>query len=133
MNRTALNLIGLLVIGVLIVATHKPAPNNPPVGKDVTSPSMSTSEIRSKLVGKTFACADPFLATFTAEEAEHVEELVKDSDTTAIKVMALQARVLPIKRGTTVTIEDIDFWKGVERFRVRGNPTSLYTAVGAIK
>jgi hypothetical protein len=54
----------------------------------------------SALVGKRFTCGNGFLATFTADDAERVRDLLKENDRTAIRVMALQGRVIPIKKGT---------------------------------
>lgn len=133
MSITTRNLLGALVIiivAVLIFSNYKPDSvswTTRPV------PGAPTGRMPSQLIGKTFACTNGFLAALTADEAERLQEFIKDNDKAAIMVMAVHGRVPAIKKGSTATIEDIDIWNGVEQFRVRGNPTSLYTTIGMIE
>jgi hypothetical protein len=48
-------------------------------------------------------------------------------------VMALQARIIAIKAGTTVTPEDRDIWNVTESFRVQGNPDTCYASIGDVR
>jgi hypothetical protein len=62
-----------------------------------------------------------------------VRDLIKEQDRKAIQTMALQGRVIPVKKGTVATIDDIDVWKALEVFRIRGNPSTLYAEIGMIE
>jgi len=47
--------------------------------------------------------------------------------------MLPNGRALVIKKGMIATIEDIDVWRALERFHVRGVPESLYAEIGMIE
>ena len=55
------------------------------------------------------------------------------SDKKALEVMALQGRIIAVKTGTTVTIEDRDIWNTTESFRVQGNPDTRYASIGQVR
>ena len=97
------------------------------------TPTPSRGKMPSELIGKTFTCGNGFIAAFTAEDAERVRDLIKEQDRKAIQTMALQGRVIPVKKGTVATIDDIDVWKALEVFRIRGNPSTLYAEIGMIE
>jgi len=45
----------------------------------------------------------------------------------------VNGRALVIKKGMSATSEDIDVWRALERFHVRGVPESLYAEIGMIE
>jgi hypothetical protein len=87
----------------------------------------------SRKIGETFQCGHGFLATLTKKDAEKAGELIRGADKSALSVMALQGRLIAIKAGTTVTIEDRDIWNATESFRVQGNPDTCYASIGEVR
>jgi hypothetical protein len=73
------------------------------------------------------------LATFTAKDAQRAGVLIRAGDKNALSLMALQGRLIAIKAGTTVTIEDRDIWNATESFRVQGNPDTCYASIGEVR
>jgi hypothetical protein len=59
--------------------------------------------------------------------------LIKEDDRQALATMVLQGRAIVIKNGMRATIEDVDVFRVLERFHVRGLPASLYTDYGTIE
>lgn len=95
-----------------------------------STPAIATAPAFSRRIGETFKCAHGFLAALTEKDAEKVGELVRAGDKTALYTMALQGRLISIKAGTTVTLEDRDIFNVTESFRVRGNPDTCYASIG---
>jgi hypothetical protein len=87
----------------------------------------------SRKIGETFQCGHGFLATFTAKDAQRAGVLIRAGDKNALSLMALQGRLIAIKAGTTVTIEDRDIWNATESFRVQGNPDTCYASIGEVR
>jgi hypothetical protein len=100
---------------------------------DPSTPTIATAPAFSRRLGETFECAHGFLATLTEKDAEKVGELVRAGDKTALYMMALQGRLIAIKAGTTVTLEDRDIFNVTESFRVSGNPETRYASIGEVR
>ena len=70
-------------------------------------------------------------AARTPDDSERLKALIQDHDTGAIKKMVLQGRVVFIKKGTVVHVEDWDAWRNIETIHVAGEPDAMYTTDGA--
>jgi hypothetical protein len=113
-------LIVLLVVGSFwSVSKHQPT----------TSSSSSPQENLSDRLGKTYPCRLDILAAYNVEDAKRLRDLIHEQDKQAITTMVLQRRVTLVKKGSLATIEDIDVWNRIEKFRVRGNPDDLWVEI----
>ena len=102
-------------------------------GTAAPTTTPATAHAFSRQVGETFQCGHGFLATFTAKDAQRAGVLIRAADKNALSLMALQGRIIAIKAGTTVTIEDRDIWNATESFRVQGNPDTRYASIGEVR
>jgi hypothetical protein len=82
-------LAGVILLVVIFPKTHFHSSESGSGGSPTEKSQMSMSEIRGKLVGKTFPCTNRLLATLTADEAERLGELLKEGDKAAITRLAL--------------------------------------------
>jgi hypothetical protein len=98
-----------------------------------TPAQIAAAPAFSRKIGETFQCGHEFLATFTAKDAQRAGVLIRAGDKNALSLMALQGRLIAIKAGTTVTIEDRDIWNATESFRVQGDPDTRYASIGEVR
>jgi len=122
-DATVVSLGAVIIFGVLLHFSKDHAGTSTPV----------KAAAFSRQLGETFQCTHGFLAAFTAKDAKKVGELIRAGDKKALEVMALQGRIIAVKTGTTVTIEDRDIWNTTESFRVQGNPDTRYASIGQVR
>ena len=120
---TAFGALLVMIIGLYFAGQHTGTPTH----------TTTSAPAFSRKLGEVFQCSHGFMATLTPNDAERAGELIKAGDKKALTVMALQGRFIAIKKGTTVTIEDRDIWKGTESFRVQGDPDTRYATIGEVR
>lgn len=124
MTRCLFILLTILAVLIAIVAFWNYSQPRP-----YTAHYPPPEENLSDRLGQTYPCRFNVLAAFNVEDAKRLRDLIHEQDKQAITTMVLQGRVTLVKKGSLATIEDIDVWNRVEKFRVRGNPSDLWVEI----
>jgi hypothetical protein len=127
--RTLLRIAVVLFLGYIAIDALLNMKDNP--FHSTASPPAAAPEPNH--IGDTFVTTHSFISLYSANDAAKAFKLFADNDSAALKSMAFQGRMTLIKQGTTVTLEDRDIFRGVDTFRVRGNPDTSYAVIGQVR
>jgi hypothetical protein len=125
--RTLLKIAVVMFVGYVVISSLMNMKDSPYHGSSLSSASPT---MPSDLIGKTFLCKIGIIGLFNTADALKEHDLVMQNDNRAVKIMVLTGRAVLVPKNSYLIIEDIDVWNALERFHVRGNPTSLQNRQG---
>ena len=98
------------------VATTKPTATPKPV----TTPSPTPKP------GPLHRINDDVLAAYSKEDFVEMMDLYRIQDTAAVKQMVSEGKVVGLRKGALVYVEDIDVYKGIAKVRPKGTTTTVW-------
>ena len=98
------------------VATTKPTA----IPKPVTAPSPTPK------LGPLHRINNDVLATYSKEDFTQMMSMYAIHDTDAVKQMVSEGKVVGLRKGSLVYVDDIDVYKGLTKVRPKGSTTTVW-------
>jgi len=103
-------------------ATPTPVATTKPTG----TPKAVTTQSPTPKPGPLHRINNDVLAAYSKEDFVEMMDLYRIQDTDAVKQMVSEGKVVGLRKGALVYVEDIDVYKGITKVRPKGSTTTVW-------